>query len=111
MATARKGDGVDPVFVEVLRRHAGQWAPVLVARAAYGLTSVLAVSPEPAGVGAVAVLSSAEASVILRGRNETRGAARVVGTAAPGSAWAMGIGPGGVSVWSAALGPFLAGGA
>lgn len=109
MASTRKAEGVDPVFVEVLRRHAGRWAPVLVARAAYGLTSILAVSPDPPGEGAVAVLSAAEASAILRGRNETRGAARVVGTAAPGSAWAMGLGPAGVTVWSAPLGPFLAG--
>jgi len=108
MVAARKTEGPsDPVFREVLSRHVGQWAPVLVARAAYGLSSVLVVGVEPAGVGAVAVLSPAEASALLRARNETRGAARVVGTAAPGSAWAVGVSATGATVWSAALGPYL----
>jgi hypothetical protein len=92
---------------EALTRHQASWAPVFVARAALGLSSVL-VAPSEAD-GAVAVLSLAEASAWLKQRGEAKGAAKVVGTATPGSAWVVTITADGAAVSAVAMAPFLAG--
>jgi hypothetical protein len=55
------------------------------------------------------VLSAAEASAWLKQRGEAKAAARVVGTATPGSAWVVTVTSGGVAVTAAAMAPFLAG--
>lgn len=77
---------------------------MLVARAALGLASVLVVTD-----AAVAVVSPAEASAWLKQRGEAKAAARVVGTATPGSAWVVTVSPGAVAVSPAAMAPFLTG--
>jgi len=78
---------------------------VFVARAALGLASVLVVLDD----GAVAVASPAEASAWLKQRGEAKGAAKVVGTATPGSAWVVTVALDAVAVSAVAMAPFLAG--
>lgn len=92
---------------EALARHQSSWAPVFVARAALGLSSVMVV-PDDAD-GAVAVVSLAEASAWLKQRGEAKSAAKVVGTAAPGSAWVITVTLDAVAVSAVAMAPFLAG--
>ncbi|MBK6530167.1 MAG: hypothetical protein IPN17_07835 [Deltaproteobacteria bacterium] len=107
MATPRSADVRDPLLAEALLRHEGQWVPMFLARAALGLTSVVWVSTAPDGAGSVALLSPVEASAWLRSRGDTKGSARVSGTPSPGSAWAVGLGASGASVWSLAMTPIL----
>ena len=90
---------------EALARHQSSWAPVFVARAALGLASVLVVSDD----GPVAVVSLAEASAWLKQRGEAKGAAKVVGTATPGSAWVVTVTLDTVAVSAVAMAPFLVG--
>lgn len=104
---ARSPSGNAPPPAAALTRHRSSWAPVLVARAALGLPSVLVVTD--AADADVAVVSPAEASAWLKQRGEAKAAARVVGTATPGSAWVVTVSPGGVAVSPAAMGPFLTG--
>lgn len=104
---ARTAPGAAPRTAEALALHRSSWAPVLVARAALGLASVLVVTE--AADGAVAVVSPAEASAWLKQRGEARASARVVGTATPGSVWVVSVSPDGVAVTSAAMAPYLAG--
>lgn len=104
---ARSAQGNARPPAEALALHRSSWAPVLVARAALGLASVLVVTD--AADGAVAVVSPAEASAWLKQRGEAKAAARVVGTATPGSAWVVTVVPGGVTVSPAAMAPFLTG--
>ena len=59
--------------------------------------------------GAVALVSPAEASAWLKQRGDAKGAAKVVGTATPGSAWAVAVTPDGAVVSPVAVAPFLAG--
>ncbi len=63
------------------------------------------------GAGSVALLSPVGASAWLRARGDTKGSARVSGTATPGSAWAVGVGASGHAVWSLAMTPILTRGA
>ena len=104
---SRSAAGNAHQLAEALARHQASWAPVFVARAALGLASVLVVHSE--ADGAVAVVSLAEASAWLKQRGEAKAAARVVGTATPGSAWVVTVTSGGVAVTAAAMAPFLAG--
>ena len=92
---------------ESLAQHRASWAPVFVARAALGLPSVLVLAE--AAESPVAVVSPAEASALLKQRGDTRGAAKVVGTATPGSAWAVAVTSEGVAVSPVAVAPYLAG--
>jgi hypothetical protein len=55
------------------------------------------------------VVSPAEASAWLTQRGEAKAAARVVGTATPGSAWVVTVSPGAVAVSPAAMAPYLTG--
>lgn len=96
-----------PQLAEALARHRGAWAPGLVARASLGLASVLVVGED--AEAPVALVSPAEASALLKQRGDAKGAAKVVGTATPGSAWAVALSPEGASVAPVAVGPFLAG--
>lgn len=104
---SRTAPGNARPLAEALAPHQSSWAPVLVARAALGLASVLVVTD--GADGAVAVVSPAEASAWLKQRGEAKAAARVVGTATPGSAWVVTLTPGGVAVTAAAMAPFFAG--
>ncbi len=108
MATPRSSEVRDPKSTETLHLHRGSWVPVFLARAALGLTSVVVVAATPDGAGSVALLSSAEASALLKSRGDTKGSARVVGTPTPGSAWAIALGDSGQSVWAVAMTPFFA---
>lgn len=96
-----------PQAAEALALHKDTWGRVFVARAALGLPSVLVVGDDPAA--AVAVVAPAEASALLKQRGDARGAARVVGTATPGSVWTVSFAPEGAAVAAVALGPYLAG--
>ncbi len=78
---------------------------MFVARAALGLASALVVSDD----GAVAVVSVAEASAWLKQRGEAKAAAKVVGTATPGCAWALTVTLDAVALSAVAMAPFLAG--
>lgn len=109
MASTRSSEVRDPKSAEALQRHQGSWVPVFLARAAHGLTSVVVVSATADGAGSVALLSPVEASALLKSRGDSKGSARVSGTPSPGSAWAVGLGDGGHSVWSLAMTPILAG--
>jgi hypothetical protein len=55
------------------------------------------------------VVSLAEASAWLKQRGEAKSAAKVVGTAAPGSAWVITVTLDAVAVSAVAMAPFLAG--
>lgn len=92
---------------EALTRHQASWAPVFVARATLGLSSVLVVRSE--ADAPVAVVSLAEASAWLKQRGEAKGAAKVVGTATPGSAWVVTVTVDGAAVSAVTMAPFLAG--
>ena len=111
MATPRATDARDPLLAEALLRHEAAWVPMFLARAALGLSSVVWVATTADGVGSVALLSPVEASAWLRARGDTKGSARVSGTATPGSAWAVGVGASGHAVWSLAMTPILTRGA
>lgn len=111
MASPRSSDVRDPKITEALSRHQGSWVPVFLARAALGSTSVVVASTSSDGVGSVALLSPVEASALLKSRGDSKGSARVSGTPAPGSAWAIGLGDQGHAVWSLAMTPILAGAA
>jgi hypothetical protein len=106
-APPRSSAGRAPQLTEALARHQSSWAPVFVARATLGLPSVLVVPEDVAG--AVALVSPAEASAWLKQRGDAKAAAKVVGTATPGSAWAVAVTPEGVVVSPVAVAPFLAG--
>jgi hypothetical protein len=105
VATTRAGDARDPLIVDAMRRHEGAWVPMFLARAAMGLSSVVCVGAD--GDGSVALLSPAEASAWLKARGDGKGAARVVGTPTPGSAWGVGLSAAGHAVWSIAMTPIL----
>jgi hypothetical protein len=106
-APPRSSAGRAPQLTEALARHQSSWAPVFVARATLGLPSVLVVPEDVAG--AVALVSPAEASAWLKQRGDAKAAAKVVGTATPGSAWAVAVTPEGAVVSPVAVAPFLAG--
>ncbi|MEI8257255.1 MAG: hypothetical protein WCJ30_16395 [Deltaproteobacteria bacterium] len=107
MASPRTADHGDPKLADAIVRNEASWVPVFLARAALGLPSVVLVSATPDGAGSVAILSSVEASALLRKRGDNRGSAKVAGTASPGSAWCIGLGEGSQSVWSLAMTPIL----
>ena len=94
-------------FIEVLQQQKDQWVPAFLARAAFGVNSVVAVSMSADAPGTVAILSSMEASAEVKKRNDNKGAARLSGTPPPGAVWGLGIGPDGHFVWPIAMGPLL----
>lgn len=102
MASPRTTEGKDPKLNEILKRDEGAWVPMFLARAALGLSSVVVVSE-----GGVALVSAVEASALLRKREDTRGSAKVSGTASPGAAWAVFLGASEHSVVSLAMTPIL----
>jgi hypothetical protein len=107
MTTSRPSERGDPQLAEAIARHEPSWVPVFLARAALGLSSVIVVSADPEGIGSVAILSAVEASALLRKRGDTRGSARVAGTASPGSAWCIGVRSDSHAVWSLPITPIL----
>ncbi len=107
MKTPPRAAGRVPQVAEALARHKASWAPVFVARAALGLPSVLVVAEDVDAP--VAVTSPAEASALLKQRGDARASAKVVGTATPGSAWAVAVTSEGVAVSPVAVAPYLAG--
>lgn len=103
MKPSRPSRGPEAPYVDALHLHRPAWVPVFLARAALGVASVVVVSLAPEGLGSVALLSPAEASALLKGRNDARGAARIAGTATPGSAWGVALADGESTVWPIAM--------